>query len=518
MIKNKSIIKAIFSILFILVISLNRIIFAIDLNETSTFNIEENTGEYRIYSRIGIDKYIYYDGRLQTNYEYYYLDKNGNEMPAYCLELGVDGAETKDEYYVNVSESVNDDKLSSIILNGYPYKSALNLGVENVTEAKYATQFAIWTYLSNLDINKISPTSSNYNRVVEAIKNIYNAGLNSLYNGNNLVNIETTKADVDNVDNNYFSTSVSLKYNENVIDINMNLKGIKDYKITDELNNEISSLSGITKFKILIPRDSILENTKVDIEISYNTLQTAIMFGKAKVPNMQNLALVLEPITLKISYTSFDIEYMPVNFRLIKCDKENNDIRLENVKFKIYSMKDEFLGEYTTDEKGEINFDILKNLGMKNGQKVKIQEVETLDNYYMDSKDTTKIVEINYDKENIVVFENEKVKGKIKIIKTSGEYSEFNGYAIGTFLKDAIFEIYDENGNLVQELITNGYGEVLSKDLLKGKYYIKEKKAPEHYILDDNIYEIEIKEHNEIVTLNLKNSSQKKIELPKTGY
>lgn len=516
--KNKNIIKGIFSILFILVISLNRIIFAIDLNETNTINIEENAGDYRIYSKIGIDKYIYYDGRLQTNYEYYYLDKSGNEMPAYCLELGVDGAETKDEYYVNVSESVNDYKLNSIILNGYPYKSVSELGVENVTEAKYATQFAIWTYLSNLDINKITPTSANYNRVVNAIKQIYITGLDFSYNDNNLVKIENTKVDVDNVDNNYFSTTISLEYNENVLDINMNLNGIEEYKITDELNNEISNLSGVSKFKILIPRDNILEDSKVDIVIGYNTLQTAIMFGKAKVPNMQNLALVLEPITFKKSYTSFDIEYVPVNFRLIKCDKEKNDIRLENVKFKIYNMIDEFLGEYTTDENGEINFDILKQLRIKNGQKVKIQEVETLDSYYINTNEASKIVEINYDRENIVVFENEKAKGRIKIIKTSGDYNEYNEHVTGTFLKDAIFEIYDEKKKLVQEIITNEYGEALSNNLLKGKYYIKEKKAPEHYILDDNIYEIEIKEHNEIITLNLKNSSQKKIELPKTGY
>lgn len=510
MIKNKSIVKNFFSLLFILIVSLNQTLFAVDFNE--------NLGQYRIYSRIGNEKYIYYEGRLQTNYEYYYLDKNGNEMPAYCLELGVDGAETKDEYYVNVFEKINDEKLNMIMLNGYPYKCVNELGVANITEAKYATQFAIWAYLSNLDINKISATSTDYNRVVEAIRKIYNDGINLPYNGNNLVKMQNSKIDVDNIDKNYYSTNIYLEYNENVKEINIKIDGVEKYKITDELNNEISTLSGVQKFKILIPRNSILQYTKIDININYNTNQTAVMFGKSKIPNMQSVALTLHPVTVKNLYASLEAEYVPINFKLIKCDKENNSVKLSNVKFKIFNMDNRLLGEFITDKNGEINFDILKQFNIKNGEKIKIVEIETLDNYYIDQKQSTKIIEVDYDKENVVTFENEKIKGKIKIVKTSNDYNEFNNNQIGTYLKDATFEIYDENNNIIQEITTNEYGEAFSKELLKGKYYIKEKKAPEHYVLDDKVYEVEISENNEIVILNLKNNSQKKIELPKTGY
>lgn len=518
MIKNRNILKVIFSILYIIIISLNQIIFAVDFSEINKININQNLGEYRIYSRIGADKYIYYDGRLQTNFEYYYLDKNGKEMPAYCLELGIDGAETKDEYYVNVSDKIKDEKVSSIILNGYPYKSITELGVANVTEAKYATQFAIWSYISNLDISKITPVIPEYNRVLNAINKIYNNGINCIYNSNNLVKIENTKMNVDSVDKNFFSTTISLKYNENVKDIYIKLDGISEYKITDEYNKELFDLHNINKLKILIPRNSVLKDTKIDVKVSYNTLQTAILFGKAKIPNMQNVALILEPTILKNLCDSFELKYIPVNLKIVKCDKENNKIKLSNVKFKIYNMEEKLLGEYITDENGEINLDILKEFNIKNGEKIKIVEVETLNEYYIDCNAAEQILEINYDKENTAIFENEKIKGKIKIIKTSSDYNENNNYNVGTFLKDAVFEIYDENNNLVQEIITNEYGQAYSKELLKGKYYIKEKKAPKHYVLDKKIYELEIKEHNELVILNLKNSSKKMVELPKTGF
>ena len=145
--------------------------------ETSTY--QSSFGDYRIYSRIGNEKYIYYNGTLQTNFEYYYINSKGIEMPAYCLNLGVDGAEKKDEYYVNVSDKIKDKKLVSIMLNGYPYKSAEELKLKNITEAKYATQFAVWVYLSNLDLYKIIPYDHSYQRMVDAIFDIYNNGLNN---------------------------------------------------------------------------------------------------------------------------------------------------------------------------------------------------------------------------------------------------------------------------------------------------------------------------------------------------
>lgn len=513
--KNKiiKVVKKAFAFVLLVTIVLNNIVCAVENNSYQT-----NFGDYRIYSRIGSEKYIYYNGRIQTNFEYYYLNNNGVEMPAYCLNLGVDGAEKKDEYYVNVSDKINDKILVSIMLNGYPYKSVEELRVENVREAKYATQFAIWAYLSNLNLGTIVPTTHTYQRVVNAISDIYNNGINSSYDENNVINMQTTKIEVDSVDNNYFSTSIHLDYNNNVKDIKLNINNIKEYKITDNNNNEINDIYSIHDFKILIPRNIVLEDKSLDINIEYNTRQTAIMFGNAKIPGMQNVSVNLEPITLKSINEKLDIKYFPVNFEIVKLDKDNENVKIKNVKFKIYNMQDELLGEYITDENGEIKFDILKKLNIQNGQMIKVKEVEVPPDYYIDKKNDTQIIQIDYDKVNKVIFKNEKIKGRIKIIKTSSEYNELNNFDKGVLLKDAVFEIYDENNKLVQEIVTDEKGEAFSMELLKGKYYIKEKKSPKHYVLDDKVHEVSICDHKKTVTINIQNGSEKKVELPKTGY
>lgn len=517
-IKRNKYIKNMFVIILLLTIILNNTVFSSKLEYEGNSSYDKFLGDYRIYSRIGNEKYIYYKDKIQTNFEYYYLDKNGKEMPSYCLNLGVDGAETKDDYHVDASEKIKDQNLVALMYNGYPYKDVSELGVANVTEAKYATQFAIWAYLSNLNIEQITPVASEYIRVVNAIKTIYNGRLDTSSYTGNLINYIYSQFVDDSIDDNYYSCDFRLKYNDNVKSIKILVSGIDKYKITDLNNNEIKDFSNVKSFKILVPKNCVFETKRVKVKIEYQTRQTAILFGASKVPGMQNVSINLEPVIFENAEEDLSIRYLPLNFEILKVDKDNNNTCIPNVKFGIYDMQDNLLGEYITDENGRISFDIFKELGIKSGQKIKVKELSVPDGYYIDEKNNTKIIEVFPRTIEQIVFENEKIKGKVKIIKTSSDYNFFNNLNEGSLLKDAVFGIYDSNNKLLQEITTNEKGEAISKDLFKGKYYIKEKSSPKHYILDDKIYEFEIKEHNKIVTLNMKNESEKRIELPKTGF
>lgn len=510
--------KNTFVLLLLILVVFNSSVFARPTGGFSNTPYEEHLGDYRIYSRIGNEKYIYYKGRIQTNYEYYYLDKDGKEMPSYCLNLGIDGAETKDEYYVNASERLEDPNLVALMQNGYPYKDVTELGVENVTEAKYATQFAIWAYLSNLDVTQITATNPSYQRVVNAINDIYSARLDTSSYTNNMIESIWALFIDDNIDENYYSCNLKLSYNDNIKDINLQIKGLDKYIITDLNNNQVQNLVGVKELKILVPKDTVYETKKVNIKIQYKTRQTAILFGVSKIPGMQNVSVNLEPFVLDEIENNLSIKYLPLYFDIVKLDKDDENIVIPNVKFHIYDMQDKFLGEYVTDKNGRIHFDIQKELKLKMGEKIKIKEVEVPDNYYIDKENDTQIVTIGPPLSNTVVFKNEKIKGKVKIIKTSSDFNNFNSFDKGALLKDAVFEIYDSNDNFIEEITTNEKGEAISKDLLKGKYYVKEKSSPKHYILDDKKYEFEIKEPKKIVTLNISNESEKKVELPKTGF
>ena len=81
----------------------------------------------------------------------------------------------------------------------------------------------------------------------------------------------------------------------------------------------------------------------------------------------------------------------------------------------------------------------------------------------------------------------------------------------GTILEGAIFQLLDENKNVVKtNLTTDKNGEIIIDDILPGTYYLKEIKAPEGYQLYDE--EITIKLNwNEELTIVVKN---KREEIP----
>ncbi len=115
---------------------------------------------------------------------------------------------------------------------------------------------------------------------------------------------------------------------------------------------------------------------------------------------------------------------------------------------------------------------------------------------------------------------------KLKIIKKSEEEE---------LLKDAVFDLYDENKNVIQSnLTTDEKGKIEIKGLIPGRYYIKEKVPPEGYQNYEKFIEFNVK-FNEELTITIRNSkeeepkveiernllevSQKeeKVKLPKTG-
>ena len=171
------------SIIFIFVIVFSNVYAA-----TCNMNEQINLGQYNIYYRLGTS-YIRYDGIGQFNYMYYYKDYNNVEHKAFCLNLGMSGAEVG-EYIVDANSLIEDSKVASILISGSPYKTLSELGLNNEEEATCATQFAVWIYLNNLDINLITPYANGNENVVEAIKKIYYDGINMQYTSDALLSID----------------------------------------------------------------------------------------------------------------------------------------------------------------------------------------------------------------------------------------------------------------------------------------------------------------------------------------
>ena len=168
---------------------------------------------------------------------------------------------------------------------------------------------------------------------------------------------------------------------------------------------------------------------------------------------------------------------------------DSNSKTLANVKFEITNESGEIVDEITTDE-----------LGIAVSKKLPLgtyyyQEIEAPENVVIDTnKYEFKLNENNQVIEKTVI--NKLKEGKLKIIKVDENNVPLEGVT---------FNIYDENKNLVDTIVTDKEGIAQSKELEKGKYYYQEIKAPEGIIVDSTMYEFEIEEDGQNVIKNMIN-------------
>lgn len=88
----------------------------------------------------------------------------------------------------------------------------------------------------------------------------------------------------------------------------------------------------------------------------------------------------------------------------------------------------------------------------------------------------------------------------------------------GEVLAGAKIKIYAEDKTTVlHEGVTDSSGKFAFGPLKPGKYYYQESGAPAGYILDDKLYEFEVKDNGEIVKCTLTNKPEEKPEAPGKG-
>ncbi len=215
----------------------------------------------------------------------------------------------------------------------------------------------------------------------------------------------------------------------------------------------------------------------------------------------------------EITNLVFKNEKKKGQIKVIKVDKDNNEIKLEGVEFEVYDEAGNLVESLVTDQNGEA---VTKKLPID--QKYTIKETKTLENYVLSDEEKTVVLEEN--QITTLNFANEKIKGYIEITKVSADDNSITNEKKGTALKGAIFEIYNEKDELVDTITTKEDGKATSKLLEYGKYYIKEKDTgSKYYVLNTNKYEIEINQNLKTVGITIENKSvEVKKKLPRTGF
>lgn len=202
-------------------------------------------------------------------------------------------------------------------------------------------------------------------------------------------------------------------------------------------------------------------------------------------------------------YFSFILE---VDGGVINIDKIDKDTKkgvpqgqasLENSIYEIYDENNKIKGQIITNTYGK------GLIRLPNG-KYKIKEIKPSEGYTLDTNIYE--VEINNNRKYFTL-ETEIIKGTIILHKTNGGTGE--NYINE---EDAVFEIYNNNDEKIQEIKTDENG--IAKITLRfGTYKIKQIKGKENYVFVDDIL-VEVKE-NKIYNYELKNNKLSKIIIEK---
>ena len=316
-------------------------------------------------------------------------------------------------------------------------------------------------------------------------------------------------------------TEVEVKWNtteENTIENELKKGQVKVVKV-DLDNNEVK-LQGI-KFDVLDENGKVLETITTDENGEAYTSRYAIRdYSKITIrekETLQNYVLNDTPQTItleadQIKTVTFTNELKKGQVKVIKVDLDNKEVKLKGVEFKVYDQDNKLVDTITTDENGEA---VSKRLRID--KEYHVVESKTLQNYVLN--DTPQKVILKQDQITDLTFENELIRGYIKIVKASKEDNKYNGDTKGTRLANAKFEVYDQDGKVVDTLVTDKNGEATTKALLKGKYTIKEIESPDYYILTDVVFDAEIKKHKEVVDVNvLDDNVDIEVEVKKKGF
>lgn len=347
--------------------------------------------------------------------------KNGDNIyPAYCLNPEYTGIGTNgmQEYSVDFSkkiegENVWDENVWRAIINGYPYKSLEELGVDNIDEAYTATKFAVYTLKENRNVADYEAVDTEAGRrtlqaYLKIVENARNS--NETLKDNNKISVLPISEEwkVDEQNNSFVSKiyKINTKLTNGNFEVKINGILPEGSILTDEQNNLRNSFKINEKFKILIPIDKLKENINFSINVKADLETKPVVYGKTNIPETQNYAIagyMNEP-----SETNYEENCLKniTKIRIIK-KEYGSEKRLKDVKFNLLDLNKNVIKEnLITDENGEIIIDELFP------GKYYIQETETLEGYNL-YKDLIP-VDIKFNEE-IEIIVNNTTKSKSEI-------------------------------------------------------------------------------------------------------
>lgn len=443
--------------------------FAVSVGDATNVIFKERCKSYIKYTRNGAT-YV-----VGACYVGFYDD--GEFRPAYCLDMslpGVDDERTECGVTVEDMSSIrNNEQVWRVMVNGFPYKTPEQMGLETEEQAFLATKQAIYRILDGESTDNYSAINDMGVKIVRKIQELVDIGRNGTQTYQDPV-INVSKigdASEDNINNSYISQvyKIDSQVEMSSVDVILNPYSAPSGTYIGDLNNNAkTTFNQGESFKVLVPRENIDDNINVQISFNGKCKTYPILYGRAPSTGLQNYVMATDPFIT--SSTRATMEYVPsIDLEIEK--KSNGDSNLtphsegqgiDGATFNVKSEDGSYNETFTTQNGGKI---VITNLKI---QPYIITEVSAAD-YFLMGKDTQAIVEPLYDGDDKkVTFENTPVDIKVNIEK-GADKEEAQGNEIVTYEIDEIKNLSNvklDNFTLSDELPK----EVRIKSLETGTY------------------------------------------------
>lgn len=215
----------------------------------------------------------------------------------------------------------------------------------------------------------------------------------------------------------------------------------------------------------------------------------------------------------KAGTIGFQVRWIsPVTLELQKVDGETGQPApqgkgsLEGAEYTVYAAED--MGELKKDSPAGIIVTNSEGWGSLSGLlpgKYYVKETKVPAGYFFDETIYEVDFSQNPEQKTLSVVSKEKpVRGRIELYKTDKETGGSSSQVQGTSFAGAVYEVLAEEnigalkkGEKAGEIVTNeeGYGKL--ENILMGSYRVKEVKAPEGYLPDQEEYVVEIPQDKE---------------------
>ena len=292
-----------------------------------------------------------------------------------------------------------------------------------------------------------------------------------------------TVKEVETLDNYYLNTETQEVHFNNVDGDQQTLYVLNEHKkgnakITKVDKDDHDTKLGAVEFDVYSYEfDTVIGRATTDAngEINIENLRTGkYQLRETKTNDFYKLAVPVD-FEVKDKETTdvvVENEKKKGQVKIIKVDKDNNQIKLQGVKFNIYDKNGKLVDTITTDKNGEATSSKLPL--MYNPYSVK--EVET--NMLYELKETPQTIELEEDQIKNLTFENERKKGQLQVTKVDLDNPD-------TKFEGVTFEIYKEDGTKIDTMTTGENGIATSHRLpAYDRYILKEVKTLDNYRLN----------------------------------